>query len=712
MRLNRMLAIMFAAFSASCRCEETPPSIEYPNVRKSTVGIDAGGINVAVDKGIEWQGVKVYLSLTFDLLGVDSQSGKTIWHHDAGAFWTGMAIKQMEIAGEKIWAVELHGTADDDPADKKFDYYELKTGMQIKLTPPKPSGVPLLAVRTITSDCAISRPFYALISTQEGFDKVWKRLNGRPDRVLQEDRGHPYPPSPAEGYAEEFRPPDVDFTKSVVLVCATGDSINTSDFSAEEAYEDDNRVLLRVKLNGFQTGPFGVFRRNCNCFVLPRQTNKIYVLQQDASRVINGPPLWREQMRVEKLTDGSHELDAMPKRIEPKTAGNVQRQIKHFNTVVQESEYLGGFDSKLMQHRYEYDYYLDGAGKQVLHGPFKKITPKNHGDKIELMGEYADGERNGLWTYYVRPYAKWNNETPQFTVSYDRGEFDGPLTVYDVNGKVVETGQFEQGVPHGQWTRFHDGVKVHEQGYQHGLFDGPMIFRNKDGQETSEMHFVKGQLAGPYTRWLDDGTVAEKGQFSAGEFSPPAINAMGERGGLRGYYDGEWVRYGKDGRELWRGTFDHGTGLLAGFDDDGRKTFEGRMVNGVYDGECRWWNKNGNIERIETIVPHGESLRVAYHDNGEKESETHWTGGAQTGTSRWWDRDGKLEAEGEWRFGQPWSGRCVYLTEGWVRSYSDGKQSETEKEHPTRKTQEAIAERERKAKIDLTPGTIILRPKL
>ena len=85
-----------------------PPSIEYGGNRESSTWVETPIGKVAVDKGVEWQGIKVYLSLTFDLVAVDVKTGKTLWSQMVGAFWTRVGFKLVEVGpGKKTWAVEL-----------------------------------------------------------------------------------------------------------------------------------------------------------------------------------------------------------------------------------------------------------------------------------------------------------------------------------------------------------------------------------------------------------------------------------------------------------------------------------------------------------------------------------------------------------------------------------------------------------------------------
>jgi hypothetical protein len=53
-----------------------PPSIEYGRSRASSGWVETpAGTRVAIDRGVEWQGTTIYLSLLWDLIGVDKDSG-------------------------------------------------------------------------------------------------------------------------------------------------------------------------------------------------------------------------------------------------------------------------------------------------------------------------------------------------------------------------------------------------------------------------------------------------------------------------------------------------------------------------------------------------------------------------------------------------------------------------------------------------------------
>src|SRR5262245_32305020 len=113
--MHTLLASAFLAgmafFGPCCAADDppppkAPPSITYGPSRSSKTWVDTPMGKVAVDEGIEWNGVKVYMSLTWTLVAVDAQSGKTLWSQNVSAFWNGLAIKEVEADGKKVWAVE------------------------------------------------------------------------------------------------------------------------------------------------------------------------------------------------------------------------------------------------------------------------------------------------------------------------------------------------------------------------------------------------------------------------------------------------------------------------------------------------------------------------------------------------------------------------------------------------------------------------------
>jgi len=729
-----LLALLAAAALAAGEADTQPPSITYDRSRTSTENLALpGGVNVGVDKGIEWQGVKVYLSLTCDLVGVDAKTGKTLWGESVSGFWNQMTFKEVETEpGKKVWAIALRARKDDDPEQKAVEYRDLKTGGKLDLPGvSRPTGQPFTPRPAGGRDCAVGKRFLGLISTQENYAALAKRLFGPPD--LRIDCFDHRPPRPLHGWltAPSTLPP-VDFSKDVALVYLLGDSDNITGILCAGAYEDDARILLRLTVSGMQTGGRfggGILSRPYGVFIVPRREGKAYVVEQNHQSYIGGPPLWKEVLRLEKISAPANELAALvpscPAGLKPelKLPPDFQRKIEKFRTPPpkKDDDGWGDFGGKA-----EYEYYVAPDGQKVPHGLYRNFRGDGKDERNEWSGAYEDGVPHGVWRQWHG--RDWNDEmedrpdTPQleFSLTYRYGQLHGPVAAFNKDGKPDFKGQYDQGKADGVWTIYdsRSGKAREEETFDHGLWHGPTRRYSESGAKVEELNFVKGQQHGPYTRWYENGQVALKGEYIAGELPPPIDFDMALVGltghtltgptamrsdnppllGMAGYRHGEWARYARDGKELWRGTFDHGTGDFVEFLDDGAKRCEARFVNGVRRGAFKLWDPAGWLERTEDRGEDGVVTIVTFYENGGKHFETEWRNARKDGVERCRDRDGNLEAECEYRNGQPWNGEIVYTYdtyEGMIVRYSGGKQVTA----PPRYTKEAQARRDREARL-------------
>jgi hypothetical protein len=281
--------------------EKKPPSINYPASRSSSTWVETPTGQVAVDEGIEWQGIKLYLSLTWDLVAVDVKTNKTLWSQNVSAFWNSMAIKEVEPEpGKKVWAVELRPRNRDRGATSTLAYHELQTGKEIKLPGQieKPSGKALALRKVYSGDQSnLGRGFWLIVSKPENWTKVRERMFAGLDK------------------ASAPLAKDIDFGKEVVLVVSMGDSWNCRGLECAEAYEDEKRILIREHASTFQTagpGGGGVRCRPYGIFLLPRAQDKAYVLERNRQSYKGGPSLWTEQFRAERLPDPAKELERLP----------------------------------------------------------------------------------------------------------------------------------------------------------------------------------------------------------------------------------------------------------------------------------------------------------------------------------------------------------------------------------------------------------------
>jgi hypothetical protein len=298
-------ALLLFAFDASPTAAEdepqsgAPPSITYGGSRSSSTWVTLpSGLRVAVGEGVAWKGVRVHLSLTWQLVGVDVATGKALFGADVSAFWNGIGFKEVTPkGGKKTWAIELRpGPRMRGRALR--EYRDLRTGRKLDVPGPDvaPSGAPLPVRASWNGEKSdVAEPFAAIVTTP----KNWMDLRARMFPAVDPERFGP-----------------VDFAKEVVLLVSHGNSWNCSGITLHSAYEDDDRVLVRLGRRTFQTINGGKKTRPWGAIVLPKRAEKAYVIERNAQNLIGGPPLWREQHRFAKLGPAEEELAKVPAKSE------------------------------------------------------------------------------------------------------------------------------------------------------------------------------------------------------------------------------------------------------------------------------------------------------------------------------------------------------------------------------------------------------------
>jgi hypothetical protein len=289
----RSVLVVLCVVGSLARAQEPPPSIKYGGDRSSKTWLETKHGKVAVDEGVAWQGVKVYLSLMWDLIGTDEATGKVLWATNVGAFWNEIGFKEVETGpGVKAWAVELRPGGRRSQGAELRQYHELKTGNLVPGPADDPSGTKVdLARRWSGRWCSAAKPVRRLV----GSEADWKAtvLDG----MFADGKDVP-----------EFGA--IDFEKNVVLVVAMGEISNCNGVDAS-AWEDDHRFLVRLREQWFQTeGPNGGGQkvRPFGIFVLPRREPfKPVIVERNRQRLIGGPAMWTEAYRFTALGDAPAE---------------------------------------------------------------------------------------------------------------------------------------------------------------------------------------------------------------------------------------------------------------------------------------------------------------------------------------------------------------------------------------------------------------------
>jgi beta-lactamase regulating signal transducer with metallopeptidase domain len=113
--------------------------------RQSTHLIHLNDTSVPVDRGIEYQGIAIYLTLMYDLVAVDAKSGEVLWHREwskSEPFWKTVSVVELKNEVDTKLAVELFASV-PNTKEQAYLYLDLKTGTELQ--PPAASAQKLLA---------------------------------------------------------------------------------------------------------------------------------------------------------------------------------------------------------------------------------------------------------------------------------------------------------------------------------------------------------------------------------------------------------------------------------------------------------------------------------------------------------------------------------------------------------------------------------------
>ena len=131
----------------------------------------------------------------------------------------------------------------------------------------------------------------------------------------------------------------------------------------------------------------------------------------------------------------------------------------------------------------------DTAGVVIIEGTYSQDV-KNGPWKFQMndhleIGEYLDGERNGVWKWYY-----YNTDQPAFESEFNLGVPSGKHKMWYINGVMMEKGQYEGGLRSGDWSYFSDsGLLKMTVTYKNGeIFkvDGVRILPKNITEDSSE----------------------------------------------------------------------------------------------------------------------------------------------------------------------------------------------------------------------------------
>jgi antitoxin component YwqK of YwqJK toxin-antitoxin module len=279
----------------------------------------------------------------------------------------------------------------------------------------------------------------------------------------------------------------------------------------------------------------------------------------------------------------------------------------------------------------------DAAGNYVNQGAY---TMYDLDGKVLRTGEFRSGKLHGKW---VQTFNK--DEQHLFTAGHEpgflgpylseatfsEGKLHGTWTIKDRNGQNIVEWNFANGVRSGKWTWWYpSGEKRREATYSNGALNGDVIELERDGKQISQRTYVEDKYLDKVVGWHTPGQKHFEGFYLRAQTTPEPI------------YDW-WKNTVTEGAKPPTGQ-DQKHGTWVSWYRNGTKQAEGQYDHGVMVGKFTWWYENGQ-KQAEGEYAAGQQTGVwtAWHTNGLKESQGEYHNGAAIGKWSRWDTEGKLQ---------------------------------------------------------------------
>ena len=278
----------------------------------------------------------------------------------------------------------------------------------------------------------------------------------------------------------------------------------------------------------------------------------------------------------------------------------------------------------------------DASGNYINHGTYTMYDPEG---KILRTGEYQNGKQHGKWTQrmdrdegYLFSSAQENAFPGPFTseATFLDGQLQGTWTIKDRNGQDIVEWNFDHGVGQGLWTwRYPNGEKRTEAHYSNGVLDGELVEWGHDGKQISQSTYVDGRCIVKNIGWYGPGQKHYEGQFLRVQEMPVLS------------YDW-WTSTAKPAAAIPAGK-DQKHSLWTAWYRNGNKSCEGQFDRDVPIGKYTWWYPNGQ-KQAEAEYQNGlkSGVWITWHSNGQRESEGEFKDGVLVSKWTHWDLDGKV----------------------------------------------------------------------
>ena len=241
-------------------------------------------------------------------------------------------------------------------------------------------------------------------------------------------------------------------------------------------------------------------------------------------------------------------------------------------------------------------------------------------------GRVINEKTQGTWKYYTL-------KGLQAELQFNEGVPHGQLTRYYPSGAVEGTGSFKEGERDGAWTDYYeDGTPSSETVYKDGVLHGDMRDYHANGQMSFSYRKENGEYVGEVMSYNAAGQLYRSVTARNGMANGPAFDyfANGKIDSERSYKD-----------DLLQGPY-------LEYYANGNKYLEGQYEQDLKIGKWKTYNLAGQLVEENSYNNKGElhGEQFIYDDDGSKTQVYQYKNGEVESYSCF-DRDGKLMHQGK-----------------------------------------------------------------
>lgn len=326
--------------------------------------------------------------------------------------------------------------------------------------------------------------------------------------------------------------------------------------------------------------------------------------------------------------------------------------------------------------------YFDPAG--IINGPFEMFHPNGFRREVST---YKNEKFDGLTQLFNV------NGTPVATFTYNNGQKNGIRKNYDAYGRLQNEGELVNDIYNGTYKTFYTNGAVDLTGIvKEGDFDGPITYYHLNGKIRTSGAFAAGKRVGSWKWYDNEGTLQTEGNYATGNqigvwkyyhpngvlreesnFSNDKLNGLSKSYDSKGriwdetiYKNGKpdsYKNYDTTGTIIAQAKSSGGKIQVVNFTPYRAKKSEGLLVNGIEEGEWKYYHPNGTLAyTLNFEKGQRKGVLVYYYKNGVKSYELNYKDNQRHGYYRSYYLNGKLQAEGyyqndeqhgEWKFYTP-----------------------------------------------------------